>query len=71
MNDFNHPSKDYANFVSTHFPAQIMSTQNDDRKKTVADRAVDSDLTIKLQIFVLTPIKFSPVNTSVQVGCIS
>ena len=28
-NDFNHPSKDYVNFISTDFSAQMRSTQND------------------------------------------
>ena len=27
-NDFNHPSQDYVNFVSTNLSAQMMSTQN-------------------------------------------
>ena len=28
-NDFNHPSEDYVNFISTDVLVQIMSTQND------------------------------------------
>ena len=27
-NDFNHPSENYVNFISTGLPAQMMSTQN-------------------------------------------
>ena len=27
-NDFNHPSEDYVNFISTDLSAQMMSTQN-------------------------------------------
>ena len=30
-NDFNHSSKNYVNFISTNFSAQIVSTQNDDQ----------------------------------------
>ena len=30
-NNFNHPSKDYVNFISTDLSAQIMSTPNDDQ----------------------------------------
>ena len=30
-NYFNHPTKDYVNFISTYLSAQMMSTQNDDQ----------------------------------------
>ena len=30
-NDFNHPSREYVNFMSSDLVAQMMSTQNDDQ----------------------------------------
>ena len=30
-NYFDHPTKDYVNFISTYLSAQMMSTQNDDQ----------------------------------------
>ena len=30
-NYFNHPTKDYVNFISTYLSAQMISTQNDDQ----------------------------------------
>ena len=32
INDFNHPSEDFVNFISTDLSAQMMRTQNDGQK---------------------------------------
>ena len=51
-NDFNHPSKDYKNFIFTDLSAQMMSTENDGQNNGRYSRQFKS--WIKLQIFVPT-----------------
>ena len=36
--NFNHPSKNYVNYISIDLSAQVMSPQNDVKKKTKVDR---------------------------------
>ena len=54
--NFNRPSEDYINYISTGLSAEMMSTQNDGQTATDSGRYCASNI-------VPTPIQLSPVNT--------
>ena len=62
--DFNHPSKEYVNHISSGLSAEMMNTQNDGQNSGYS-RGLRS--WIKL---VPIQIQFSPVNTQGKADCI-